>query len=145
MVFSPAKVIFAGIGIFLAAAKNVGASQDTLVDLFDRIENFFGRLEIYVKVQLTEAMKNLIAKIMAEILGILAIATQEVRKGWGKKYLRKLLGKNDIEDALQRLEILSNDEARTATVQVLETTDSMDNKIEQVVDGTQRVFRLVYR
>jgi hypothetical protein len=30
-------------------------------------------------------------------------------------------------------------------LQVLEATDSMDNKMEQVVDGAQRVFRLVYR
>ncbi|KAH9954255.1 hypothetical protein BGW80DRAFT_1451138 [Lactifluus volemus] len=67
MVFSPAKVIFAGIGVLLMAAKDVGASQDTLVDLFDRIETFFQRLEIYIKVRLTEAMKNLVAKIMVEI------------------------------------------------------------------------------
>jgi hypothetical protein len=56
----------------------------------------------------------------------------------------KLCRKTDIEDALKRLERLSNDEALTATVQVLEAADSMDNKVEQVVDGVQRVFRLVY-
>jgi hypothetical protein len=55
------------------------------VDLFDRIENFMERLETYVEVQLTEGMKNWIVKIMAEILGILAIATKEVRQGWGSE------------------------------------------------------------
>ncbi|KAH9962791.1 hypothetical protein BGW80DRAFT_1255534 [Lactifluus volemus] len=139
MVFSPAKVIFAGIGVLLMAAKDVGASQDTLVDLFDRIETFFQRLEIYIKVRVTEAMKSLIAKIMAEILGILAIATKEIRQGWGKRYLKKLTGRTDIEDALTRLEKMSNDEALTATVQVLEAADSMDGKMEQVVDVTQQI------
>ncbi|KAH9962804.1 NACHT domain-containing protein [Lactifluus volemus] len=139
IVFSPAKVIFAGIGVLLMAAKDVGASQGALVDLFDRIETFFQRLEIYIKVRVTEAMKNLIAKIMAEILGILAIATKEIRQGWGKRYLKKLTGKTDIEDALTRLEKLSNDEALTATVQVLEAADSMDGKMEQVVDVTQQI------
>jgi hypothetical protein len=64
---------------------------------------------------------------------------------FSEKYLRKLFGKTDVEDALQRVERLSNDEARAATVQVLEATDSMDNKMEQVVDGAQRVNQLVYR
>ncbi|KAH9955382.1 hypothetical protein BGW80DRAFT_1467116 [Lactifluus volemus] len=108
------------------AAKDVGASQGALVDLFDRIETFFQRLEIYIN-------------IMAEILGILAIATKEIRQGWGKRYLKKLTGKTDIEDALTRLEKLSNDEALTATVQVLEAADSMDGKMEQVVDVTQQI------
>jgi hypothetical protein len=67
------------------AAKDVGASQDALIDLFDRIESFFERLETYVKVRLTEAMKNLVVKIMVEILGILAIATKEMRQGWGSE------------------------------------------------------------
>jgi len=57
--------------------------------------------------------------------------------------VRKLIGRTNIEDALKRLEKLSNDEALTATVQVLEATDSIDNKMEQIVDGAQRVLCLV--
>jgi hypothetical protein len=59
--------------------------------------------------------------------------------------LKKLTGKTDIEGALTRLEKMSNDEALTATVQVLEAADSMDGKMEQVVDGAQHasVFRLL--
>ncbi|KAH9028257.1 hypothetical protein EDB84DRAFT_1498792, partial [Lactarius hengduanensis] len=45
LVFSPAKVIFAGAGVLLLAAKDVVTSQDALVDIFERIENFFRRLE----------------------------------------------------------------------------------------------------
>ena len=66
-------------------AKDVGASQEALVDLFERIENFFERLETYVQVRLTEAMRNLIIKIMVEILGILAIATKEIKQRWASK------------------------------------------------------------
>jgi uncharacterized FlaG/YvyC family protein len=73
------------------AAKDVGASQDALIDLFDRIESFFERLETYIKVRLTEAMKNLIIKIMSEILGILAIATKEMRQGRGSESPSRLI------------------------------------------------------
>ena len=62
-------------------AKDVQASQDTLVDIFERIENFFQRLESYIEVPPTPAMTDIIAKIMAEVLTILAIATKEMRQG----------------------------------------------------------------
>ena len=56
-------------------------SQDSLVDLFRSIENFFKWLESYTAVPLTDAMKDIIVKIMVEVLDILAIATKEMRQG----------------------------------------------------------------
>ncbi|KAH9009443.1 hypothetical protein EDB84DRAFT_1195937 [Lactarius hengduanensis] len=73
LVFSPAKVIFAGAGVLLLAAKDVVASQDALIDIFERIESFFRRLETYTEVPTTEAMKDTIVKIMVEVLGILGL------------------------------------------------------------------------
>ena len=62
-------------------AKDVEASQDALIDLFERIENFFKRLETYTSVPPTEAMTDIIVKIMIEVLNIFAIATKEMRQG----------------------------------------------------------------
>ncbi|KAI0266023.1 hypothetical protein BGY98DRAFT_1191566 [Russula aff. rugulosa BPL654] len=45
----PGKVIFASIGVLLLAAKDVNASQDMLVDSFERIGRFFKRLESYTE------------------------------------------------------------------------------------------------
>ena len=56
-------------------------SQDVLIDIFERIENFFGRLEKYIEVPTTEAMKDIIVKIMVEVLGIFAIVTKEMKQG----------------------------------------------------------------
>ncbi|KAH8983486.1 hypothetical protein EDB86DRAFT_244239 [Lactarius hatsudake] len=83
-VFSPAKVIFAGIGVLLLASKDVAASHDILVDIFERIENFFKRLEVYTDVRQTAAMTDVIIKIMVEVLSILAIATEEIKQGRAK-------------------------------------------------------------
>ncbi|KAI0295148.1 hypothetical protein B0F90DRAFT_1205660 [Multifurca ochricompacta] len=80
LVFSPAKVIFAGIGVLLMAAKGVGSSQDALLSLFERIENFFKRLQAYTEVPPTAAMTHIIVKIMAEVLSILAIATKRLNR-----------------------------------------------------------------
>ena len=97
-VFSPAKTIFVGIGVLLLvrillnisarpynscisqAAKDVQGNDDTLVDVFERIEYFFRRLEIYAQVPPTTEMMDTIIQIMVEVFSILGIATKEVKQ-----------------------------------------------------------------
>jgi hypothetical protein len=62
------------------AAKDVNASEEALADLFERIENFFKRLESYIEVPPTHAMTDIIVKIMVEVLNIFAIATKEMKQ-----------------------------------------------------------------
>jgi hypothetical protein len=60
---------------------DVRTSQDALIEIFELMENFFQRLEIYTEVSPTPEMIEIIVKIMAEVLSILGIATKEVRQG----------------------------------------------------------------
>ena len=46
-----------------------------LIDLFERIESFFKRLESYTELKPSEAMTDMMAKIMVEVLSIMAIVT----------------------------------------------------------------------
>ncbi|KAN0129963.1 hypothetical protein V8E53_012218 [Lactarius tabidus] len=132
LIFSPANVISAGIGILFQAAKDVGASEEALADLFDRIENFFKRLESYTEVPPTNAMTDIIVKIMVEVLNIFAIATKEIKQGRTKKFLKKLVGRKDIEDALKRLDRLTQEEALMAAAQILSLSRTIDNKVTGV-------------
>jgi hypothetical protein len=75
----------------IQAAKDVEASQDALIDLFERIENFFKRLETYTSVPPTDAMTDIIVKIMIEVLNIFAIATKEMRRGRASAWLSVIL------------------------------------------------------
>ncbi|KAI9433096.1 hypothetical protein BJY52DRAFT_1218810 [Lactarius psammicola] len=118
----PAKAIFAGIGVLLQAIKDVRASQNALVDLFSRLEYFFKRLEKHIEVRPTAEMTDVIVKIMVEVLLILGIATKEVEQGRTKKYFKKLVGRNDVEDALRRLDKLTQEEARMAAAEALMIT-----------------------
>jgi len=68
-------------------AKDVGASEDTLADIFSRIENFFKRLESYKYVPPTPAMTDMIVTIMVEVLSILSIATTEIKQGRRSEHL----------------------------------------------------------
>ena len=63
------------------------------------------------------------------------------------KYVKKLVGRTDIEDALGRLDGLTQDEARMAAAQGLKATHDVDNKVmaiddkvDLIIDGTQSEF-----
>jgi hypothetical protein len=51
-----------------------------------------------------------------------------------EKYLKKLVGKTEIEDALKRLDKLTQEEGRMATAQVLKVTHSVDDRVRGVAD-----------
>jgi hypothetical protein len=61
-------------------AKGVMSSHDALVELFESIEQFVNPLDIYTRIPLTPAMVELVAKIIVELLSILAMATKEVKQ-----------------------------------------------------------------
>ena len=56
-------------------------AQEALIDIFERIENFFKRLETYTEVRPSAMMTDIIVKIMVEVLYILGIATKEIKQG----------------------------------------------------------------
>jgi hypothetical protein len=45
------------------------------------MEYFFKRLEAYIKVRPTAAMRDIIVKIMVEVISILGVVTKEIRQG----------------------------------------------------------------
>jgi hypothetical protein len=113
-----------------------------------------------------EAMKDIIVKIMVEVLGIFAIVTKEMKQGRAsesifdvtlpvadrnsEKYLKRLIGRTDLVDALNRLDRLTQEEAWMATAQVLkvahrvedgvktvgEQVKGVDDKVDVAIEGT---------
>ena len=51
-----------------------------LVNLFERIQSFLQRLKIYTTIPLTTEMMELLGKIMAQVLSILALSTREMKE-----------------------------------------------------------------
>ena len=135
-------------------AKDVSSSLETLIDIFERIENFFRRLEVYIAVPPTPEMMDMMVKIMVEVLSIMGIAIKELRqsrtseyilyknaiadRNFSEKYLKRLAGRTDLEDALKKLDKLTHEEARMATAQNLKATHTVDNRVKDIdakVDG----------
>jgi hypothetical protein len=53
-----------------------------------------------------------------------------------EKIMRRLLGKHEIDDALMRLDTLTQDEARMATLEVLKVARSIESKVQVVIEGS---------
>ena len=135
------------------AIKDVRVGQGAFVDLFGRIENFFRRLVAYTEVLPTTSMIDGIVKIMIDVLLILGIVTKEAGQGrtsmfflfnfppnidvLAGKVVKMLVGKNDVEDALQRLDKLTQEVALLAEkeIQVLTVARRTDDEIKVVDDG----------
>jgi uncharacterized protein YoxC len=56
-----------------------------------------------------------------------------------EKYLKKLAGNRDIEDSLERLDKLTQEEARMASAELLKMTHSVDGKVMGVNDRVKGV------
>ena len=49
-----------------------------------------------------------------------------------ERFLKKLVGRKDVEDALQRLDRLTQEEARMAAAQILNLTRAVNNNVTSV-------------
>jgi archaellum component FlaC len=62
---------------------------------------------------------------------------------FSEKFLKKLVGRKDIEDALQRLEKVTVDEARMAAAEALKAVHGAKNEVGGKVDGVQDTLKVV--
>ena len=167
--YLPAKMIFAGVGLLLAvcrpssglcrgldnqmlqAAKGVSTDYDAIIEVFECFEHFLGHLKVLSKI--TSAMGELLAKIMVEMLGVIALATQQINGGRfgelvvadaphsayhdSEKFTKKLLAENDVQTMLHRLDRLTTEESRMAATQIMEVVLGLFNNMKMVMDGTE--------
>jgi hypothetical protein len=135
------------------AVKGVVDSYDALVDLFESIEHFLKRLDVYTNIPSTVAMTEMIVKILVELLSTLALATKQIKQGKlsesdfvellyltrrnAENFVKKLFGEKDVEAVLQRLDRLTQDEARITATQTLEVVYGLMQNMRVVIDGEQ--------
>ncbi|KAH9985146.1 hypothetical protein BJV77DRAFT_1071565 [Russula vinacea] len=137
--FPPAKTIFTGIRVLLGSVRDVVASHDKLIHLFERINFFLQRLNVYTEIPLTNDLTELLGKIMVQLLSILAISTKEMTDRKMKKFLKRLVGKTDVEDALERLDTLTKEESLMAVTRNLKVTHRVDGNVMAVKGGVHGI------
>jgi hypothetical protein len=137
-------------------ASGITSSYDALLELFDCLGNFLKRLEIYTTIPPTPILTEVIVKIMIELLSVLALASKQIKQGrfsecavtytvyissvtqhGTEKFTKKLLGESEIESVLQRLDRLTQDEARVSVAQTLGVVHSLVGNVKTVLEGAR--------
>jgi hypothetical protein len=131
------------------AANSVVDSYNALADLLESIEHFLKRLDIYTKVSPTPAMDEIVVKILVELVSTLSVATKELKQGRPsesvavpsdvaaysvktEKFVKKLFGGDkDAEAILQRLDRLTQDEARATAAEILKIVHGLMQDISE--------------
>jgi methyl-accepting chemotaxis protein len=54
---------------------------------------------------------------------------------FSEKYLKRLIGRTDIEDALKRLDRLTQEEARMAAAQVMRVANTVDDRVQGIANN----------
>ena len=131
--------------------KDFSESHDTLIHLFERIHFFVQRLSTYTGMELTNETTELLGKIMAQLLRILALSTKAMTDkriselirslcfslaDYGsEKIMKKLLGRKEVEEAVSQLDMLTKEESLMVVVRNL--------KIAQDVDGDVKATKVL--
>ena len=96
-------------------------------------------------------MSDIVTKIMVEVLSVLALATKQIKQGrfskWSaaiehsqvdrgtEKFAKKLVGESDVEAALQKLDRLTQEEARFSATHILEVVHGLFDNLRVVMEG----------
>jgi hypothetical protein len=96
-------------------------------------------------------MGGVLVKIMVELLSVLALATRQIKQGRfskfalfmlhplaqhdAEKFAKKVLGENDVEAVLQRLDRLTMEESRMTVAQTMEVVHGLFANMKVVMDG----------
>ncbi|SRR5258708_34560197 len=60
-------------------------------------------------------------------------------EGWLEKYWKKLIGRTEMEDALKRLDKLTQEEARMAAAENLKVAHTVDERVKGVVGTVEAI------
>ena len=115
--------------------------------------SFLKRFEIYTNIPPTPVMTDIIVKIIVELLSVHSLATKQIRQGrFSKpiviykllvaqcsveKFAKKLFGESEVEAVLQRLDRLTQDEARITVAETLSVVHGLVNNTRVVMEGAQ--------
>ncbi|KAL4971208.1 hypothetical protein BDW66DRAFT_165879 [Aspergillus desertorum] len=113
--FPPASAIVSAMMLLIRGVRKVSEAFDMITDLFRKLGHFALQLDSYNGVQLSEGMKVIIVKVLANSLRVCAASQKLVSRGSLKARLAKwakstFLEDNEINGLLGELEELTSQE-----------------------------------
>jgi len=137
----------------MQAAKGIISNCEALIDLLESIEHFLNRLDIYTRIPATPAIDEIVVKILVELISTLGLVTEELKQRRSSesflpmrftfaqrravKFVKKFFKEKDIEAVLERLDRLTQDEARTTAAHTLAIVHGLVQNMRGFMDGEQ--------
>ncbi|KAJ7513197.1 P-loop containing nucleoside triphosphate hydrolase protein [Mycena galericulata] len=109
------KVAFVAFGVMVKAAKNVSESYDGIISLCELQLSFLDRLRVYGM----SAHLPIVIQILIHLLSVFALVTKAIKDGRLFTYLKELIGRNDVQKALTKLEDLIKAEKSMGTAETI--------------------------
>ena len=135
--------------------KGVIASYETLINLFERTQFFLQRLNQYVASPLTPEMMELLAKILAQVLSVLALSTKEIKErrismlifsryssladDSVEKFMKRLIGRTEVEDGFQQLDMLTKEENLMTAACTLRVASGIQHDARAIKEDTRDI------
>jgi len=125
---------------------------DSLVDLLESIEHFLNRLDIYTQIPPTPTIDEMVDKILVELISTLALVTKRLKQRRSSesiltdvrlyshhavKFVKTFFKEKDIGAVLDRLDRLTQDEARTTAAHMLAIVHGLVQNMKEFMDGEQ--------
>ena len=132
------------------AASGVSSSYDALLGLFEHLGNSLNRLQIYLRIPPTQMMMDIIVKLMVQVLSVLALGTKQIKEGRISRcsityillmaqcvielFFKKMIGDNEVEVALQKLDQLTQDEVWMAIAETWDAARDLKEGMQHLQD-----------
>lgn len=107
-------------------------------------QDFTARLDVYVKHQMSTALRDKLISILASLFEVLVLATKEARRGRFKAYFKRLIGSDSpVLPALERLQALTLGEERQVIADTYGGVSQINVKTDEMGDVLNQVHQEV--
>lgn len=152
--FAPASVVFGAATYLVDAAKGVSNAFDAIEKLFDRIGQSNRRFKGYAQDEIENSLREIMVKMMCQMLEIFATAETWIRRKRTRLYVRSLfMGEEDSLKALSDdLDNLVKEEAGIVlaiigrkTGQIQKTVDHVSSVVDRTENSLANVGSITAR
>ncbi|EMD37971.1 hypothetical protein CERSUDRAFT_72606 [Gelatoporia subvermispora B] len=115
LVWGPGKAVIGAVVVLLETIRGVRKSYMMHTDILEDVSNFIIRLEVYSKHTISPEMREIMVKILVEVMSILGLAAEQIRYGCftvaqshPEKYVKTFLRDSTVEEAFKKLNHLTS-------------------------------------
>ncbi|KIK60096.1 hypothetical protein GYMLUDRAFT_612140 [Collybiopsis luxurians FD-317 M1] len=138
------KAIFVAFGALLAAAKGVTEVYDALEEISEKLQDALDRIKWHLDTnsKLSSRMKEIYTQMLVEVLHVfvflikypksLAKRTQNIIWRRSKDFGNSLLGEKEVQEALQRLDKLTNRESLMKIAEIHNKVYDIGTKVDNI-------------